>query len=871
MDGLTDLTLSNSVLSDNHIGVSLNFAVGKRGQARSDVVDTVIIGSSAASSTRCSASTTCRAYTKADTLGTTCGSVLGSAYRRVGILAPQYLNRGKTCAVDGGLDVCRPPNRPERLCSMPWEKRYGLPSTRHTQAYVTNVVFSNFAGEGGDCGRHSRAIMTNPTQPDMSVPFSMTGVTWANVTEGARFYFASANGELGDDDAHSFALISDVDGSVTGTPGTSIIGSSPTAGLPSPACRWQQAWHGQVCPGIIFRQAIFESLDRDRGFRRLGQLHITRPAGDGSSNVSDLVRGITTANRTSISLGPFDDGCAMRFYFGQYPFLLRPGTVNHLYVPSTHPQVSRVHLFSPLATESLVLRMFVQRANSQEVWVNGVQVKENAASSATDFPTLADPAGTFLFDPQDKHITLTLRGGYSSGAGEAGAVGGWGGGLATTYDIVRLSSVQLSFKLAVDINSFYGENLVSNLATLLNIDPTRIKIVSVHAGSTNVAMEILPPANSTAALLAAASGAANSAPVIDAASLNGASANTTANTTAPSTSSTPPSATGGDAPAEDGNGLAAATVLLDTHKLMTEIVAKVATLASTGGLASVGGYAVQSLSVQPPPAPVLSPSDNATLTNSTGAGGGAGTVSGPIVIVPAQPSGGSKAALDSTVVAGAVVGAIVVALIVGGAVFWYIRARHSSRILTSTSKLTTVAVTSERDEAFGGANPHFKPHAKVPFPPSTLPAGPKLAPARVPSMSQLFPNIFAGTGSFRGHNPMEQGAGGAASASLSPRTSTPSTRMGYTPQMAGQQRQGGLSQGGREAWSGKSTHNVKEAEAAAAAAAHNPQAGAAFSGAMASALRSDAHARGGSASRPHAGGADGVGMHLEVTRKAQWR
>ncbi len=40
------------------------------------------------------------------------------------------------------------------------------------------------------------------------------------------------------------------------------------------------------------------------------------------------------------------------------------------------------------------------------------------------------------------------------------------------------------------IEEFYGDQLVQNIALLLGIDPSRIKIVSVHAGSVDIVMEI---------------------------------------------------------------------------------------------------------------------------------------------------------------------------------------------------------------------------------------------------------------------------------------------------------------------------------------------------------------------------------------------
>ncbi|MFY8087678.1 MAG: hypothetical protein ACOVOG_10685, partial [Rubrivivax sp.] len=45
-------------------------------------------------------------------------------------------------------------------------------------------------------------------------------------------------------------------------------------------------------------------------------------------------------------------------------------------------------------------------------------------------------------------------------------------------------------QLSVTIEEFYGDQLVQNIALLLGIDPSRIKIVSVHAGSVDVVVEI---------------------------------------------------------------------------------------------------------------------------------------------------------------------------------------------------------------------------------------------------------------------------------------------------------------------------------------------------------------------------------------------
>ena len=64
-----------------------------------------------------------------DVAGRNCNSVFGSGWRRVGIMTSQYTNKAKTCGVGGETNRCRPVNTPIRMCSMPWERRLGLPNS----------------------------------------------------------------------------------------------------------------------------------------------------------------------------------------------------------------------------------------------------------------------------------------------------------------------------------------------------------------------------------------------------------------------------------------------------------------------------------------------------------------------------------------------------------------------------------------------------------------------------------------------------------------------------------------------------------------------------------------------------------------------
>ena len=193
----------------------------------------------------------------------------------MGILGPQYTNRGKTCTVDGGLTTCFPPNMPERLCGMPWEKKFGLPSTYATQLYLTNCTFGGFPGVepacgGSSSGAYSAAYAPNPSQLDLAVPVYARSIVWDGVGVGGRFSFRPTAATplegkggviLGGGDGFQGILMHDSDGSLTGTlPKSSVLGPNPSMSQDAPTCTWVEAWQGSYCPGITYRQAIMENL-----------------------------------------------------------------------------------------------------------------------------------------------------------------------------------------------------------------------------------------------------------------------------------------------------------------------------------------------------------------------------------------------------------------------------------------------------------------------------------------------------------------------------------------------------------------------------------------------------------------------------------
>jgi len=477
----SDVVVEDVVLSDNHEGITLDFfrsVVGAKAVVRRAVVlgTTAASGSASGSGRGCMGSSVrCRAMTATDVWGESgeCGSVFGNGVRRVGVVIPQFTNRGKTCEVDS-LPVCRPPNLPERMCSMSWEKRYGLPSTPRATFEIENSTFGHFSAS--DCGLQSVAIASNPSQVEYTPPVFLREVRFSADAEQAAWFKFHSN-VAGDPkcesscDGTNFIVVTDEDGMVTGSARSTITGNNPTIGGTSEECTARPEWGGFVCDGLQLRGVVFESRDGDRGFRRLGTLQIARMINDGT-------------NRTSFSKGPSDDGCAKRFYFASYPFVLGVGRDHEVLLFATQPKRMRWHFNSPYPEEKALVSLFIQDPMEFDVFFDGQRMESLGRT-----PTIADPPGSFAHDPQARRLKFVLGGGESAQP--------W-------LDIRQTPKVQLTLKLAVTVEEFFGERLVQNLATLLGIPASRIRVVGVQAGSVNVKVEIVdeaePAANETVAI-----------------------------------------------------------------------------------------------------------------------------------------------------------------------------------------------------------------------------------------------------------------------------------------------------------------------------------------------------------------------------------
>ena len=497
-----DLILANVVLAENHIGINLHF-YKTANSVLSGLVDSVVIGSLSLNTSACTdlpdslwaQGRQCHGFTEADPLGlqTTCSSVISKLYRRVGMLIPQWTNKPRTCAVAQrfGGPTCDPPNTPDRLCEMPFEKRYGLPiDVVYAEQHIHNTIFTGFQSDSFSTANslciprnrleRSAAISINPSQSDFQPTTIISLLRFPSTDPTSRFTFDSTM-DCQTCSGLSMMLIQDVDGSLghdtAGNPQAGqLVMNNPAYVAPYPLCYELADIQAKLyfCPTKSNGFKQYTALWRDFG-PQIIQPIITERRFPGEA-----------INRSFASYGPLDDECAKRFYFSRFNLLIANGTKHYIRSTGTTPNELLFRWNAPSSSNVAIIEIFYQASYDVSVllssdpyigFVPGVQL--------TRYPTLRDPAGYYVRDPQRRILAVTVRGGSNS-----------------FYRFRQAPSVSVTIRLSLDFATFAGNSFIANMATLLTVDISRIKIVSVTKGSTIVNFKTLP-SNTTAVTPAA--------------------------------------------------------------------------------------------------------------------------------------------------------------------------------------------------------------------------------------------------------------------------------------------------------------------------------------------------------------------------------
>jgi hypothetical protein len=134
----------------------------------------------------------------------------------------------------------------------------------------------------------------------------------------------------------------------------------------------------------------------------------------------------------------------------------------------TPPKRLRLHM--PAAADTTGIVMSVQYMNAQRI---EVEFADRVRTTLTRMPTLADPTGSYLWNATTMTAWVVVR-----------------GGLPVT--LIQRPVVAVTLTLDTSLDTFFEDRFVANVAFLLGIDASRIKIVSIRRGSVIINMQIGP-------------------------------------------------------------------------------------------------------------------------------------------------------------------------------------------------------------------------------------------------------------------------------------------------------------------------------------------------------------------------------------------
>ncbi|XP_065660201.1 fibrocystin-L isoform X2 [Hydra vulgaris] len=398
---------------------------------------------------------------------------------------------------------------------------------------MEGVTFSSFQST---CGLTKPDVVwtTNIIYGDIIHPTELKNSTLVNVNINnliyhnvptTRFINPSDCVDM-DCDALRKALVTDLDGSFFGSPWASMVSRSeyqwdsdrafglgnyripkslltnpsdgsrldanklfPNKGIYRNECVFKNEWEAYFCVNTVYKMLIIESLDVDTETRRLS------PVALATEGFIDLIN------------GPQDHGwchgytCQKRL--STFNAIVAISKEYELHFTSYNPLSTRLQLLNSLSADSILIKIYYAKRQRLDVYANGLLVYPNNYQNSNYMPKdrsnplqyvprITDNQGSNWYDTDTQLLWVVLRG--------SGFV-----------DINMAQTIQLSMGMTplrdVSLDDFFTINLVQNLADLLGISTSKIRIMSIVAASKrkrrgtatpiNVQFEIGNPPNST--------------------------------------------------------------------------------------------------------------------------------------------------------------------------------------------------------------------------------------------------------------------------------------------------------------------------------------------------------------------------------------
>jgi hypothetical protein len=462
VDQSANMRMREVLVSDNHVGIHLDFVLGGGVKwHRIYGYNVTIFGSTPASS--CDRSYDCKAMTASDMDGASCNSVLGTKWRRAGLMTHMVRDRCKTCQ-GGECKGTAIPHRWLKMCAGPWEDRRAGLKAHHSEAHWEKVTFGHF--KNNECENRdqlSYAITHNPSSIDFNFPNSFSDVKYLDSVNSDSLYHL-LSGTRTDDGVMQMALL-DRDGTLIpgGKPNGSVI-FGDNSGLARSSCKQlgNSFECGQGDPHLSLNHLLWHPDVAEN--RVLGYFKILR--------LSD--------NRATVSEGPHDGACPMSIKTEFRNFMITPNDVYNLTLFASTPKVHRFYYFND-RPECVKINLRLTTPFRPEVYVHDQLLDENEFDTARAFqvprdPEFGDPHGSFIFDPHERTFTFMYCGsGLYNGVPQS--LGGGG------IKLVLTQVVQLTTTISVpgqDFDQNKQRTFTDNIALLLQIPSHRIKTVRVQ-------------------------------------------------------------------------------------------------------------------------------------------------------------------------------------------------------------------------------------------------------------------------------------------------------------------------------------------------------------------------------------------------------
>jgi len=334
---------------------------------------------------------------------------------------------------------------------------------------VKNVIFENFKeGLVPGCKRN-RIFTSNDYASDASANTYISNVIKNNIGSTNLFYFQNPNPEwIGIEDCGGWMctgiiniIVKDLDGSFIGSPST-IIPNNRKVG--KDRCTLSIDMNGYICNNLNWGLLTFESLDADRQTRLITPINIS--SADGFRN--DI--------NTYMDHG-WDGFYTSLLRLSRFHSIVQTNKNYLIEYKGTLPNVLRFQLQAADPSDWVVARQRYTNPQIVLVLKKGQQIKPNIPRNGVNI-SVTDPCGANVYHGGEQTIEFKMT-------GEA----------TCDINLVVSNGVKGEVRYKMDIDDFFRQDgpsaFIDNVAWILGIDLTRVRVTNVIKGSTIVSFEVL--------------------------------------------------------------------------------------------------------------------------------------------------------------------------------------------------------------------------------------------------------------------------------------------------------------------------------------------------------------------------------------------